>query len=180
MDIEGKLNAAVELALANITGNSNATFSTENSQIFDKTNIKIYGNLKRPLMALTMSDLITELPKLIQNPNDYLASAPMFYSALPLSSFLDRKIGVFTEELDKQQLNRIFQIRKNYEDEMKIVNTLIWFSNDISGANNNSFPDLLDVNANLTAIKNNYESFFNDLQKEWLEILARKNFQILF
>merc|ERR1712227_208677 len=144
MDIEGRLKVAVKLAVAQINAEANTTISTENENFFKKTNIRVHGNLKKTIIALTMFDLIEELKQVANNPDEYLTSAPLFYSVLPLSDFLNRDAVIFTAQLQEEQLNTIYEIRKTFEDRMKNINTLKTFSHDIS-----------------------------DLQEEWVEIMER-------
>ena len=177
MDIEGRLKVAVKLTVAQINAEANATVSTENENFFKKTNIRVHGNLKKTIVALTMFDLIEELKQVANNPDEYLTSAPLFYSVLPLSNFLDRDAVIFTAQLQEEQLNTIYEMRKTFEDSMKNITTLEKFSHDISGANIGGSADLPYVLDNLNAIKHIFKSLFQDLQEEWVEIMERKVIQ---
>jgi len=180
MDIEGRLKLAVKLAVAQINAEANAKVSTENENFFKKTNIRVHGNLKKTIIALTMFDLIEELKQVANNPDEYLTSAPLFYSVLPLSDFLNRDAVIFTAQLQEEQLNTIYEMRKTFEDRMKNINTLKTFSHDISGKNKGGSADLPHVLDNLNAIKHKYKSLFQDLQEEWVEIMERKVIQKKF
>ena len=177
MNIEGRLSIAVKLAVAQIKAEANATLSTEDETVLEKTSVRVHGNLKKSIFALTMLDLITELKQVANNPDEYLTAAPLFYSVLPLSNFLKRDAVIFTDSLQEEQLNEIYEMRKGFEDEMKNLNTLRKFSHDVSGANMDGSADLPNVLDDLNAIKHRYKSFFRDLQVEWVEIMERKIIQ---
>ena len=121
--------------------------------------------------------MITELKQVANNPDEYLSSAPLFYSVLPLSNFLERDAVIFTDSLQEEQLNTIYEMRKTFEDRMRNINTLRKFSHDVSGANMDGSADLPHVVEDLNAIKHRYKSLFQDLQEEWVDIMERKIIQ---
>ena len=179
MNIKGSLKIAVKLAVAQINAEASAAMTTESENVLKKIKIKVHGiALKRTIMALNMFDLITEVKNMIDNPDDYLSSVPLFYSVLPLSNFLDREAVIFTAGLQEEQLNAVYEMRKKFEDKMKTINTLRKFSHDISDANMDGSADLPYVMNDLNAIKHEYKSLFQDLQAEWVNIMERKVIQI--
>ena len=175
--MKGKLKVSVELAIAQINAEANTTISNDQEKLLEKTRIRIYGNLKKTIFAMSMLDLIGELKQLVNNPDEYLVSAPISYSVLPLSSFLNRDAVVFTEGLQVEQLDKIYQMRLSFDDSLRNINTLKKFSHDISGKNMDGTSDIPDVMGDLNDIKHTYQSLFLDLQNEWVDIMERKVIQ---
>ena len=175
--MEGRLSVAVKLAVAQIKAEANATLSTESETALKKTIVRVHGNLKKTIFALTMFDLIEELKQVANNPDEYLTAVPLFYSVLPLSNFLERDAVIFTDSLQEEQLNTIYEMRKTFEDRMRNINTLRKFSHDVSGANMDGSADLPHVVEDLNAIKHRYKLLFQDLQEEWVDIMERKIIQ---
>lgn len=140
--------------------------------------IKIHGTLKKPIMAMNLFDLMDDLQKLRENPEEYLSPTPLFYSCFPLSGFLNREAIIFEDDLQNDQLRDVYKLKDDFQAQFKNINSLLLFAHDVSIKPNPDSDDLPDVIDKLELIKKSFQVEFKGMQKEWMEMMARKLFHI--
>ena len=145
--------------------------STENTA--KKTKISIHGNLKKPILALNLFDLKEDLQKLRANPDEYLSPTPMFFSCLPLSVIFDRDAIKFAREIQKNQLQDIFDLKADFQSQLQHINSLSKFAHDVSGTKKIKSEDLPMVIDDLLDIKESFQSTFKSMQDDWVAITLR-------
>jgi len=79
MDIMGDLKLSIETGIAQISAEASLNMSTGQEKMFKDTKITIHGNLKKPIVALNLFDLMASLQELIKNPDEFLSATPMYY-----------------------------------------------------------------------------------------------------
>ena len=79
MDIMGDLKLSIETGIAQISAEASLSMTTGQEKMFKDTKITIHGNLKKPIVALNLFDLMASLQELIKNPDEFLSATPMYY-----------------------------------------------------------------------------------------------------
>ena len=79
MDIMGELKLSIEMGIAKISAEAKLEMTTGQEKMFKDTKIIIHGNLKKPIVALNLFDLMENLQELVKNPDDFLSATPMYY-----------------------------------------------------------------------------------------------------
>ena len=139
-----------------------------------KIKIKIHGSLKKPIMALNLYDLMEDLQKLRENPDEYLSPTPLYYSCFPLSGFLNREAIEFNDDLQNDQLRDVYKLKEDFQVQFKHINSLLHFAHDVSLKKESASEDLPFVIDELETIKQSFHDEFKEMQKEWMEMMARK------
>ena len=138
--------------------------------------VTIHGSLKKPIMAMNLFDLMEDLTKLRENPDDYLTPTPLFYSCFPLSEFLKADAIRFDDDLQSEQLRDVYKLKDDFQNKFKHINSLLHFAHDVTFKNNSESDDLPYIIDKLELIKQSYHNEFKDMQKEWMDMMARKCF----
>ena len=177
-NIKGRLEITVEAAIAKISAEAQLELDTSTAKLAKKTKITIHGNLKKPIMALNLFDLLEDLRMLRENPDEYLSPTPMFFSCLPLSSIFNRKAINFARDLKKDQLREIYDLKANFQFQFQRINSLSRFAHDVSGIKMIASEDLPAVIDELNAIKQAFQFIFKRMQGGWIEMMARTVIQV--
>ena len=177
-NIKGRLEITVQAAIAKISAEAELELDTSTTKLAKKTKITIHGNLKKPILALNLFDLLEDLRMLRENPDEYLSSTPMFFSCLPLSSIFNREAINFARDLQKDQLREIYDLKANFQFQFQRINSLSRFAHDVSGAKMVASEDLPTVIDELIDIKQRFQSKFKGMQDKWIEIMARIVIQV--
>ena len=178
-NIKGRLEITVQAAIAKISAEAELELDTGTEKLAKKTKITIHGNLKKPIMALNLFDLLEDLRLLRENPDEYLSSTPMFFSCLPLSSIFNREAINFAKDLQKDQLREIYDLKANFQSQFQRINSLSRYAHDVSGIKMIASEDLPMVIDELIDIKQQFQSAFKGMQDKWIEIMARIVIQVL-
>ena len=75
----GELKLSIQMGIAKIAAEAKLELTTGQEKLFKDTKITIHGNLKKPILALNLFDLMTTLQELVKNPDDFLSATPMYY-----------------------------------------------------------------------------------------------------
>ena len=151
---------------------------TNAQNLAKKTKITIHGNLKKPIMALNLFDLLEDLRMLRENPDEYLSPNPLFFSCLPLSSIFNREAINFAKDLQKDQLREIYALKADFQSQFQKINSLSRYAHDVSGVKTIASEDLPMVIDELIDIKQNFQESFKGMQDKWIEIMARMVIQV--
>ena len=147
--------------------------SNSHNETLKNIEIKIHGSLKKPIIALNFLDLIADLKKLKDNPEEYLTPVPLYFSCIPMSAFLERKANDFIENLQSDQLRDIYSLKKDFQTQFEIINSLIFFAKDVSEKKEKQSADLRPVVDNLDLIKNAFRIELKKMQDEWINLTRR-------
>ena len=137
------------------------------------TQIIIHGNLKKPIMALTLDTFMDKLVDLVDNPKAYLSETPLFFSCLPLSELTDIEALEFKSEIHNDQLQELYNLRETFENQFKKLNSLIQFTKNVNEKSSTESNHLPDETLSLESIKNSFHSTFIGMQHKWLEIMQK-------
>ena len=94
-------------------------------------------------------------------------------SCFPLSSIFNTAAINFQSELQNDQLGEIYQLKANFQNQLKQINTLSRFAHDITGVTIDASEDLPDVIDRLREIKQDFQFQFKGMQDSWIEIMGR-------
>ena len=159
--------------MAKISAEAELELDSSTEDLTKKTKIKIHGNLKKPIMALNLFDLLSDLQMLRQNPDEYLSSIPLYFSCLPLSAIFDREAINFARDLQKDQLKEIYALKAEFQSQFKEINSLTRFAHDITGIKTVASEDLPMVIDELIDMKQIIQKAFKGMQDDWIEIMGR-------
>ena len=99
--------------------NAKGSLNETESENLKNIKIKIHGTLKKPIMAMNLLDLMDDLQKLRDNPEDYLSPTPIYYSCFPLSGFLNREAIDFEDDLENDQLRDVYKLKDDFQAQFK-------------------------------------------------------------
>ena len=137
----------------------------------NNTEIIIHGNLKQPIMAMTLGNLMDKLADLVKNPDQYLSQTPLFFSCLPLSEIVDSKAIKFSNDIHKDQLRDLYSLREKFENQFKKINSLILFTNNVNEIFSPESNHLPNEKFTLQSIKKSFFDTFIGMQHDWLQIM---------
>ena len=139
----------------------------------ENTQIIIHGNLKKPIMALTLATFMDKLVDLVDNPQTYLSETPLFFSCLPVSEITDLDALEFKSDIHNDQLQELYNLRETFENQFKKLNSLIQFTKNVNEKSSTESNHLPNETLSLESIKNSFQSTFIGMQHKWLEIMQK-------
>ena len=172
-EIAGGLKIGLEIGIAQINAQADFKMSSSHNDTLKNIEIKIHGSLKKPIIALNFFDLLADLKKLKDSPEDYLTPTPLYFSCIPMSAFLKHGTNNFVDHLRKEQLLEIHSLKKDFQTQLETINSLVEFAKDVSGKNKVQSADLRSVIDHLELIKNAFQIEFKVMQDDWIKILGR-------
>ena len=171
-EIKVEFEIGLQILIAKLNANVAVELENDQEELFRQIDIKIYGSVKKPIIALTLLDLIDDLRKIKENPGENLTLNPLYFSCIPLSTFLNRpKIEM---NIQKYNLQEIHELAETFKSQFQIINTLLFFAKDVSENRNNPSENLAPVTSKLKSIQNAFAIQFDKNKEEWIQLMERK------
>ena len=168
------MKIGLEFGIAKINAEVDLGFGNSHDELLKQIDIKIHGSLKKPIIAVNFYDLIEELKQLKANPEEYLTANPLYFGCISLSAFLKRETMDFVEDLRKDQLRDVYNLKVDFQNQFRTINSLTDFARDVSEKKGSRSDDLPSVINNLESIKKLFLEQFKIMQDQWIKLTERK------